>query len=572
MNMRAQGITKHPSLDILQSFAVVFAQYAVGCVFVVSSFHASAQSIRIAYDPVSTVALGSTLDISNYGQALDDCMDYTADDFKYDSTGATKSRIKISFVSTYDELMSDISKDFSLSNKGSIGIPGVKGETDLNLTVKKTDYDKSEDRTLLLGLTARSEYGRRYLQHYALKKEYKDEIAKKDWPDLHTHCGTHFVRAESRVAQLTLVIAITGLDRTSKSTLLATLKNTSKGSFTVGDLTGGAENTITANLSSVVEIGKRVGTVSLDYIAVGGSGISDAGAALKSTDPEDVKALLSGLGEVSKNFTQDNSAPEKLLLIPMTVFGIPATPLDYGRLQKLAKLRQHAADIESEMDMLSDYKSKNDAFYAKYFTDSWTKLEALDALLTSMITTCANGGACEDATKNPDIAFMEDVLTNSKLVLSCTYTHGFQRYDVAGNKIRVGLLDTATVNMTGMMRFTDQVDLPSVKIYRLNLDTGKVDDRTSAALNGISLSDADADQKQKAFASIDYQNFSATTNGAESKPFSQVNDELVAARRQLSGGTYLIEFPTRLWVPKVVVGVGVPDATACPTSKTVPIK
>jgi hypothetical protein len=533
---------------------------------------ATAQNVRIAYDPQGTVALGSTLNILNYGQALADCIAYDEKDLKFDTAGATKTRIKISLASSYDELMNDVSKDLTLTSTGSLGVPGVKGDVDLNLSVKKTDYDKSVERSLLIGLTARSEYGRQYIPHYDLKTPFKQKVAAKAWSDLST-CGTHFVRAETRVSQLTLVISITGLDHSSKSTLVSSFKNTSKTTLNVGDIGGSTSNSITANLTSVVELAKRVGTVSLDYIAVGGPGISGAGDTLKTNEPENIKALLEGLAAASKEFKQDNSAPEKMLLIPMTVFGIPATPVDYTRLQKLVKLRQHSADVDAQIQVLEDYKGKDDAVFAKYFVDSLAKLQVLNALLTASIATCSSGGSCDDTTKNPDIAFMEDVFVDSKTELSCRYSNDIERYDFKGNRVKISLIDNATVNLTGKLRFSDQIDLDSVKIIRLNLDTGKAEDRTSTGLNGISLSDPDpATQARKAFASIDYESFSSISGQAKTLSFAQLTEKLTAARRALTGSTYLVEFPTRLWIPKLTVAVGIPDGSKCPVSQSAPIK
>jgi len=129
-----------------------------------------------------------------------------------------------------------------------------------------------------------------------------------------------------------------------------------------------------------------------------------------------------------------------------------------------------------------------------------------------------------------------------------------------------------TVNLTGKLRFSDQIDLDSIKIIRLNLDTGKVEDRTSAALNGIALSAPDPlTQAQKAFASIDYDSFSAISSQAKTVAYAQLIEQLTAARRELTGSTYLIEFPTRLWVSKLVVAVGIPDGGKCPVSQSAPI-
>jgi hypothetical protein len=68
-----------------------------------------------------------------------------------------------------------------------------------------------------------------------------------------------------------MVISISALDRSSKSTLVSSFKKTSNATFKVGDIGGSASDSVTANLTAVVALAKKVGNVSLDYIAIGGA-------------------------------------------------------------------------------------------------------------------------------------------------------------------------------------------------------------------------------------------------------------------------------------------------------------
>lgn len=521
--------------------------------------------LTIPYSPRGSVGLGDGLDIDFPAQAKAPCISYEDSGVKWDSAGAIETKYQLQLVSSSEQIKvtENINLAYEAKVNASAGLFSADGET--TFTGRYSLFRSQESKSLALVLTAQATYGRRLIGKYDLANQYK-EIIKGNPNGFRRLCGTHFARGEVRRSSVSVVITITNLSESSKRTLETTFTQAMGGKGSIESISFGGNTKLTASIGRIIELAKTFGSVSVDFYARGGQGISTAAAAAKASDPSDIAKLADIIESVSKSFTQDNSAPTEYLLVPFTVFGAPEMKFDQARYEILGSLYAKLVRVEGSVETMKVYETKLPAMFHAHFAGQLVKLQGLRLALITAIDRCAKEYACEDKFMYPkDIYFLEDVFIAPEQQISCSYQ---DVTSVGGNpvppQLRATMLDGLSVNLRAEIRVRDFFDFTRIQVFRIGPDLG-VEEVTSG-FSGLSFSDPDANGIRRVFGTIHYVRLDYIRESSIDpvNKTLRVNDKPLQSKRDMTlRSMYAVVLPGPNGV-MVTVNLGFPRIVECP--------
>ena len=270
------------------------------------------RSLSVPYSSQNPITIGSGIDIDLINQQRYTCLNLDPDAARFlDGAGAVKTDATVELISDYKSLANTLNLEVDYKSKGDVSIAALKAGGSVEFSSKYENFAKDEDRSLAIVFKASSDFGRKGLSDFVLKKEFSDLIVNGKHDEFRSRCGTHTVVAQQNVVMVAIVVLLSDVTSSSKKALEATYKSniTASGSIGIAELSGSVDKKIV--WKSLIEAASRVGKMKVQFASTGGAGVTDALKVMSIPDPAKIEEVLKTLKEAGSTFIQSNSAPAK---------------------------------------------------------------------------------------------------------------------------------------------------------------------------------------------------------------------------------------------------------------------
>lgn len=464
----------------------------------------SLDSLAIPVSQGSAVTIGSGLDVDLINQQRYTCLDFVPGDVEwFDGAGAVSTTANIQLVTDYKSLAKTLDLEVDYKSKADVSVLSLSAGAAVDLNVKYSDFAKDESRSLAIVLKAESDYGRKGLSNYKLKKEFSDLISQGDYAGYRGRCGTHTVVAERRKALVSVVIKISNVTSETKRSIEGLYRTSFSGSGSLDIAKLNAKVDAAAKWKNLIETASKVGDLSVSFESRGGAGIPDATKMLISNDPENLDNIIKALSGIGSSFTKEASSPTEYLLVSNSVFGAQIPAVDGKKLEYINSYFLRLAKIDYALGRISAYKNDYPELYSRFYSKPLAQLKGVRLNIVSYIEDCVLRDVCSYMPdKNLDLLFVEDVIRPDKLVLSCRYKRYSTPVDEAGNRVMQDILTNISVELDGKVRFSDYVSVGGAILSRF----GPNDDSVTVIpeFPSLALSKTDESGESRIRAILDY--------------------------------------------------------------------
>lgn len=525
------------------------------------------RSLSVPYSSGNPTTIGSGIDVDLINQQRSTCLDIPAGAITFlDGPGAVRTDATIELVSDYKSLSKTLNLDVDYKSKGDVNFAAIKAGGSVEFSSKYEDFAKDESRSLAIVLKASSDFGRRGLSDYALKKEFADLLASGKYAAFREKCGTHTVVAQQNMAMVAIVVSLSDLSASSKRSLEATYKSNINGSGTINGvgLSGSVDKTIA--WKSLVEAAKKVGRMNVQWASVGGAGITDALKVMTIPDPAKIDAVLKTLNEAGATLTQPNSAPAKFLLVSNSVFGMKSPISDVSKLEAVNSFYLQLVRVDYSLKRVDGYKDSFPALYQSEYAQSKIILElrAYRKQLVDAIENCVLRDECNYTPPSSlAVLFLEDVILPESLKLQCSY----QRFDSKDGKVKLNVLNDAAVILRGSARLTDYIGLQNAFLGRVEPETVPPR-KVYTSWQAFSASQPASDRTVRIFAQLDNQKFGPEVSIGESTVVVTNESDMVRLMSSMLNSIYLVNMQAKSGM-FIQNSVGPPFGGDCPLKMAV---
>lgn len=178
-------------------------------------------------------------------------------------------------------------------------------------------YSFSSDSTTWM-VYFQSDLGRKEIFGEKLEKEYSTLLTSNRHAEFATRCGTELITQERRQASIAAVFSISNLSAEQKSAI--------ESKFAASATMEAWSAEASASYRSFVEEAAKTSNVSLDVVAVGGTGAVDLAPLF--TDYGDIQAISKVLREYASRLTFENSKATSYTSTKMDRYGWKGNTLD----------------------------------------------------------------------------------------------------------------------------------------------------------------------------------------------------------------------------------------------------
>ncbi|RKR25795.1 hypothetical protein C8C93_1019 [Acidovorax sp. 93] len=522
------------------------------------------RSLSVPYKADSAITLGSGLDIDLVNQQRDNCLEFNDADIKWlDTDGAIATTASMELVSDYKSLAKTLDLEVDYKSKADVSIAKLKAGGSLDLNLKYSDFAKDETRSVAIVVKAYSDYGRRGLRSYPLKKEFRDLIEQGKSDTFRQRCGTHTVVAEHRNAMVAVVITLTEVTASSKRAFEGMYKKHFEVEGPVKIATVKASSDFTTKWKSLVESASRLGRLDVKFESRGGAGIPDATKLAITGDPTKVDQILAALGTVGESFTREKAAPVEYLLLANTALGAKIKVADASKLDALNGYYLQLAKLDFALKRIGDYKQTFPQVYEAQYTKPLLSLRQQRNQLVTAIEACVVNDQC--SYKLPAelaVLFVEDIVAPESVTLDCSY----KRFDSGDGQVKVNVLTNAAVVMRAKARLTEYVALPVALLSRFGPEADGEPLKMSTTFQAFAMSAPAADGFVRVLAQLDNQIFRPEVTASAGTVAITNLDALQAKHQRLLSSVYAIEMQAKngMFIRNTV---GPPFGGNCPVQK-----
>jgi len=511
----------------------------------------------------SQLVIGDTVDAADPSTPKERCVVFNDQgSLVRDTAGSLDSTITINVLRNSSDFENHFKIDYRLEASASANFLGViSGKTTLNSFGKVENFLKRQDKSLLMIIEASAHHGREMIRDFSLRPQYKALLEKKMFKKFRRMCGTHFVRGWTRVSSVSVEIEFTELNQNAKLILEKSIQASTGGKIAIDDIgSAETETKITSNIANTLKLAEKIGKDNIRVSAKGGAGIGTIGAIVNSgqlSDPAVVDSLLQNLGTAAKDFSLENSAPEKYIMVEHPSINADAIGFDPVNYEKLGKIYKTLVVVDQRVQEHNELKAERYDTWNKYIRTKTDALKALRSDLVIMYKDCKDNGVCDgEIPKQFDGLLLGDVFHTDTLIGKCNYA-------TSGNK---QYLKTVFVNWTTQFNLAKDIDFESISAFSLD---PKLDRK------GLAL-DPDRDQRLK-FTKNDEGNSGRLFLQLESIDlFENIEDESLqvdlqnirARRDSVARSIYVVKYQTFQGSTYEHV-LGVPELRNCPASQSI---
>lgn len=525
---------------------------------------ADPSEITIPYSSSGSQTLGDAVNIEFPAVALGRCVDYQEGDVKWDTNGAISSDGVIDIISDYSKEQQEADIDLGYKTTAKVAAGVFNADSTLDASFKSTKVRDSEDRSVTIEFRSYADYGRRMIENY--KPKPGSPSPSGDLTGYRSVCGTHFIRGQRRLSELTIMVEIKTSTKSGKDALTAALNQTIGGGVSLKAINASGTATLNASYKSIIDFAQASGDVHVEYRARGGPGIKAAGESSKIVDPTDIVKLSQIASNVAALFDQNNSSITGYVLQSDTALGAPAYTFDVDRVRKIGTLTRALIKVNNAASRYADLKAKNPNAYTKYFAPQDSALVALKASLVDKVKACASGAACTEISGDilENFAFLEDMFQNPVVSISCQYQPARDLLPAGANASNNPLvLESISINLKASVDHYDLIDFTSLKIERLNPEFELSD--VTGAFSGFAFS-APRNNSRRANGTIFSSNLrpqEALKYDASSNQYSIDQVELTRRREQILGSVFSLSAAGPSGY-KISYDTGYPSRQDCP--------
>ncbi len=524
------------------------------------------RSLSVPYKTDSAITIGSGLDIDLVNQQRDSCLEFGDSDIKWlDTDGAIATTASMELVSDYKSLARTLNLEVDYKSKADVGIAKLKAGGSLDLNLKYEDFAKDETRSVAIVVKAFSDYGRRGLRSYPLKKEFRDLVEQGKSEMFRQRCGTHIVVAEHRNAMVAVVITLTEVTASSKRAFEGMYKKHFEVAGPIKVATVKASSDFTTKWKSLVEAASRLGRLDVKFESRGGAGIPDATKLAITGDPTKVDQILAALGTVGDSFTREKAAPVEYLLLANTALGAKIKVADASKLDALNGYYLQLAKLDFAIKRVGDYKQTFPQVYEAHYTKPLLALRQQRNQLVAAIEACVVSDQCSyQMPADLALLFVEDIVSPESVALDCSY----KRFDSGDGQVKVNVLTNAAVVLRAKARLTDYVALPVALLSRFGPEAEGEPVKMATTFQAFAMSAPAADGSVRILAQIDNQIFKPEVTTSAGTVVINNLDALQGRHQRLLSSVYAIEMQAKngMFIRNTV---GPPFGGGCPVQKPV---
>lgn len=501
------------------------------------------RTLSVPYKTDSAITLGSGLDIDLINQQRDSCLEFVDADIKWlDSDGAVATTASMELVSDYKSLAKTLNLEVDYKSKADVSIAKLKAGGSLDLNLKYEDFAKDENRSVAIVVKAYSDYGRRGLRSYPLKKEFKDLVEQGKFDAFRQRCGTHIVVAEHRNAMVAVVITLTEVTASSKRAFEGMYKTHFEVDGPVKVATVKASSDFTTKWKSLIDSASRLGRLDVKFESRGGAGIADATKFAITGDPAKVDQILAALGTVGESFTREKAAPVEYLLLSTSALGVKSKLADASKLDALNGYYLQLAKLDFALKRIGDYKQTFPQVYEAHYTKPLLALRQQRGQLVTAIEVCVLSDQCSyRLPQDLGLLFVEDIVAPESVALDCSY----KRFDSGDGQVKVNVLTNAAVVLRAKARLTDYVALPVALLSRFGPEPEGEPMKMTTTFQAFAMSAPAADGSVRVLAQIDNQIFRPEVTTSPGSVTIENLASLQARLQRMLGSVYSIEMQAK---------------------------
>lgn len=431
------------------------------------------QISAIPYESSSALSMGDGVEITDLSAPKGNCIDLANSTVNKDIvSGTVEIGASIDVVRTIDELERKLNRSLAVEASASGNYLTVaSGSVASKFTSEYESFLREVNSSLIVSVRIFADHGRDWLD-YRLKPEFRQLLAEGRYEEFRRLCGSHFVRAERRESYLEFNIGVSGLSRLEKETLSknASVSLEGKGSFQKV-FSAQAKGSLQDNLKSFLQRARTFGTTSITARLIGAPGIASLAPALNAASPQDsdsVDALFANLSAIAAEFRQSSGAPRERLLLAYA--GLPPSDASYLKFYVLGELTRKYLIVSNARRRSDELRQHLPAMWNDYFAHESKVIDSEIDRLSGLYARCAEAGDCRlDLPADFAALSIEDVLYDGSLRANC----GMDAAYVKDGKTYRAMSDIA-VYWRGLMRFANNIVLPTVRAYHFNGSGEKV--------------------------------------------------------------------------------------------------
>jgi hypothetical protein len=526
------------------------------------------RELSVPYNSSTPTIIGTGIDVDLINQNRSVCLDNSGDRIQWlDGAGAISTEASIELVTSYKALERTLGLEVDYKSKGSVNIQALKAGASVDLNMKYSEMSKDESRSLAIVVKGQSNFGRRGLLKHELLSDFKTLLDSNQLDKFRERCGTHSVVAQQNEVMVAVVILVTELTSSTKSSLEGLYKSSvsASGTIKMAEVSGNSDKSVA--WKNVVETAFQLGAVSVTFASRGGTGVADALKVLTVPNPREVANIVQTINGLGPSFTQANSAPVKYLLISNAALGFTAKVSDPSKLDTLNSYYLQLSRVDYALGRVNGYQQSFPALYAAQYAQSAEvlSLRSYRKQLVDGIEACVISDKCDY--KPPEkvaMLFLEDVLLPDSVELSCSY----QRVSSQNGKVHLDVLNNASVVLRGRARLLNHVGLQSAVLSRFGPDSTPPRKMVTSWQAYALAPTVAADGTSKLLAQLDNQPFKADLGISEQTVFVKNAAQLERLRNDMLGSLYAINIQAAngMFIRNTV---GPPFAKDCPVTKQV---
>lgn len=527
------------------------------------------RELSVPYSSTTPTVIGAGVDVDLINQNRSVCLDNSADRLQWlDGAGAISTEASIELVSSYKALERTLGLEVDYKSKGSVNIQAIKAGASVDLNMKYSEMAKDESRSLAIVVKGQSNFGRRGLMKYELLPEFKTMLDNGQLDKFRERCGTHSVVAQQNEVMVAVVILVTELTSSTKSSLEGLYKSSinASGTIKIAEVSGSSDKSVA--WKNVVETAFQLGAVSVTFASRGGTGVADALKVLTVPNPREVANIVQTINGLGPSFTQANSAPVKYVLISNAALGYTANVSDPSKLDTLNSYYLQLSRVDYALGRVSGYQQSFPALHAALYAQSAEvlSLRSYRKQLVDAIEACVVSDKC--GYKPPEkiaMLFLEDILLPDSVELVCSY----QRVSSKNGQVHLDVLNNTSVKLLGRARLLNYVGLQSAVLSRFGPDSTPPRKMVTSWQAFALAPNVAADGTTKLLAQLDNQPFKADLDITEQTVFVKNAAQLERLRNDMLGSVYAVNIQASngMFIRNTV---GPPFAKDCPVIRQVP--
>jgi hypothetical protein len=526
------------------------------------------RELSVPWSSSAATYIGSGIDVDLINQNRNICLDNSGDRVQWlDGAGALSTEATIELVSSYKALERTLGLEVDYKSKGSVNMKAIKAGASVDLNIKYSQMAKDESRSLAIVVKGQSNFGRRGLTKYEFLPEFKALLTNGQLDTFRARCGTHSVVAQQNEVMVAVVILVTDLTSSTKSSLEGLYKSSvnASGTIKMAEVSGSSDKSVA--WKNVVETAFQLGSVSVTFASRGGTGVADALKVLTVPNPREVANIVQTINGLGPSFTQANSAPVKYLLISNAALGYAAKVSDPSKLDTLNSYYLQLSRVDYALERVNGYQQSFPALHAAQYANSASvlSLRSYRKQLVDAIEACVISDKCDY--RPPEkiaVLFLEDILLPDSVELSCSY----QRVSSQNGKVQLDVLNNTSVVLRGRARLLDYIGLPSAVLARFGPDSTPPRKMVTAWQAYALSPNTAADGTAKLLAQLDNQAFKADLDITEQTVFVKNAAQLEHLRNDILGSVYAVNIQAANGT-FIRNTVGPPFAKDCPVTKQV---